>query len=280
MQLETVSEEFKHLARTEYILDKQLSNVRERLKPLRCWHGEEVLWIFMNYHTNSIKLFRLGCSYGMWRTVDGMLSSKTAMKKVLHCRFPLMFVCKSIYNHVNALIKECTLQYLIASMGVGKFVMSEASPYAKSLLFAKRNGFIRTHLFERRLHVKAADTVYTSRVEYLDTGGLALHIDLYMNNYFIPRLGAATFSEFSCEYMFRDTMVSERKVVQVGRPRYITPHNDLEICHTDMCRLKEGFERILLHKDYTMLLGIGIDLLSSSKYSDADSLVHRVTSYV
>jgi hypothetical protein len=219
----------------------------------------------------------------MWRSIDGMFSSKSVrIKKFTNYKFPLLFINKIIYHTLRNIIKRCTIQYVIENMGIGK-VLVESNPLVNTSVFVKRNGFIKTKCFERTLYIKTQKVVYTARIDYLvNVGAFALHLDLYRNQSKFPWLGAIPHVDYSCEYKFSNTSYIDRTPIRVGRPRYLAPsiYNEFDIDAADTYRLKEGFEQILLKRDYKRLLGIGIDLISKSKYKDHNQLIDRITSYI
>ena len=274
------------LAHEEYLLDTWLSRVREKLRPFRAHHGEMVLTIFVNHYADAIKLHRVSRTYGMWRSIEGMLLSRSPPRRTdswSRCRYPLLFVSKGIHALLTEVLKECTLELLLENMGVGAKRLSRPTPTILHSLFPKRNGFIKTHPYERSIFVKTSDDVlYCARVEW-DHFEVVMHLDTYTIDHFLPWLESPLKNvEYSCSYPRRDVPYEQRQARRIDRVqsyRYVAC-DELEPRKDELMRLKLGFEDVITRREYTLLLGVGIDMLRRANGSHSNALIQRVTTHI
>ena len=120
MHLLLTTDRINELLREEYHLESRLACIKESLQPYRSYHGESALNVFVDYFEDSFKLVRITYMFGMWRSLEGIMLSKSVPKNVdiFRCKFPLMFVSKSMYNQFMSLFNTCTLSLFVRAFCV------------------------------------------------------------------------------------------------------------------------------------------------------------------
>jgi hypothetical protein len=289
MHLLLTTDRINELLREEYHLESRLACIKESLQPYRSYHGESALNVFVDYFEDSFKLVRITCMFGMWRSLEGIMLSKSVPKTmdIFRCKFPLMFVSKSMYNQFMSIFKKCTLSLFVRALGVEPLKIYTPSLALNQQLFPKRNGFIKRSISERSIYVKTSDgLVYSVRVNS-GQGHFILHLDIYIYDYVNHSSDSHWFEctktvEYSCEYIFYHILPENRMPSRIERMNPIKYYmtDELTLSLYDIERLKIGFEYTLKTANYTMICAIGMDIIRgyiASQNNHEEFTIERMT---